>query len=49
MATAFDYYNPHSIDSQFEWEGLRSSKFGRTKAFMPKRDTINLGRCERNV
>ena len=43
MATAFDYYNPHSTDSQPEWDGLRSSKFARTKAFLPKRDSINLG------
>ena len=41
MSTAMDYYNPHST---LEWDGLRSAKFGRTKYFVPKRDTINLGK-----
>lgn len=43
MATAMGYYNPHSVDSKFDWDGLRSAKFGKTKYFLPKRDLINTG------
>lgn len=43
MYTVLDHYNPHSTNSEQEWDGLRSSKFGRTKLFLPHRDTISTG------
>lgn len=42
--SVLDHYNPYTTNSGLEWDGLRSSKFGRTKVFLPKRDLITTGK-----
>ena len=43
MPSALDHYNTYQTDSQFEWEGMKSSKFGKTKFFLPRTDLIKKG------
>jgi hypothetical protein len=44
MSSVLEHYNPHSVHSELEWDGLRSSKFGRTKVFLPRKDLITTGK-----
>lgn len=43
MSSVLDHYNDYATNSKLEWEGLRSSKFGRTKFFLPPKDVIQPG------
>ncbi len=43
MSSVLEHYNPYSVNSELEWDGLRSSKFGRTKVFLPRKDLITTG------
>ncbi len=43
MPSVLDHYNTrngYTVDSNFNWEGLKSSKFGKTKVFKPALDLI---------
>lgn len=49
MSSVLEHYNPHSVHSELEWDGLRSSKFGRTKVFLPHKDLITTGKLVINI
>lgn len=38
-----DHYNPYKTNSEQDWDGLHSAKFGRTRAHIPHKDLITTG------
>lgn len=43
MSSVLDHYNDYATNSKFDWQGLKSSRFGRTKLLLPPKDVISPG------
>lgn len=43
MSSVLDHYNDYKTNSNLEWEGLKSNRFGRTKYLIPSKDVISPG------
>ena len=43
MSSVLEHYNPYTTDSNLAWDGLKSSKFGRTRIHFPPKDLISHG------
>ncbi len=41
MSSVLEYYGQYNPESTFDWTGLKSSKFGRTRRHFTPRDTLN--------
>jgi len=40
MTTVLDYYSQYSPESNLEWDGIKCSKFGKTRKHFTPRDSI---------
>ena len=41
MSSVLDYYGQYNPESTMNWDGFKSSKFGRTRKHYTPRDTIH--------
>jgi hypothetical protein len=49
MSSVLDYYGQYNPESTLDWNGIKSSKFGKTRKYFLPRDSIRSSNYFKNI